>query len=66
VNARYVHCVYALMSIPLIWRRAAKRDELINEPTLDRSFLQIWACSHECADVFGKLFRREPAACYAL
>ncbi len=46
----------------LIRGRAAKLDQIINQPDLHRFFLQIWTRGHERADVFRKLFNRDPAA----
>ena len=46
----------------LIRGRAAKLDQIINQPDLHRFFLQIWTRGHECADVFRKLFNWDSAA----
>jgi len=46
----------------LIRGRAAKLDQIINQPYLHRFFLQIWARGHECADVFRKMFNWDAAA----
>src|SRR5262245_36576859 len=46
----------------LVRGRAAKLNQIINQPYLHGFFLQIWTRRHEYVDVFRKLFNRHPAA----
>jgi len=55
-------CFFAPRKRSLIRRRAAKLNQIINQPDLHWFVLQIWARCYECTDVSRKLFNREPAA----